>query len=310
VEVLAVDQPEPTDVHVSATHLYWTNYGTYDHLDNYQHDGTLTALALNGGEVDTLASALDGPTELVLDASAAYVALNARIGSGSIVKVPLTGETYATVVEGVTSVEGLAFDDVYLYWFSQNDDYTWTLMRAPKNPVGSEPAEGLTIRPNVTAGSLAVDADHLYWFEMGDPVAAAKDGSDPQTLESVFLISGPDPLLPDGPDLFWGVNGPSYAGLDRLPKAGGDLMVLARLEDGTTGTAFGLDANWVYWSYFPLAGGAALMRSERTPGETLAILRGTALHQPLVALDETALYILNRDAANGRAATLMRLPMP
>jgi hypothetical protein len=92
-EVVA-ETPAIRALWAASDRLYWTEYGSFDVLDNYEDDGRLMSLAFEGGEPSVVASRLGGPTWLAISEQYAYVWLehaNAGTGALQLARVPLEG---------------------------------------------------------------------------------------------------------------------------------------------------------------------------------------------------------------------------
>jgi hypothetical protein len=71
-QVLAENQADPSSVAVDGARVYWTNQGTFDGVGNYQHDGSVVAMPLEGGELVVLAAGQTFPQSLTLAGGYAY----------------------------------------------------------------------------------------------------------------------------------------------------------------------------------------------------------------------------------------------
>lgn len=88
-----------------AMNVYWAN-----------EDGTILKAPLGGGPAGTLATGLNQPHGLAVDASDLYVAVTGSNGTnGSVVRVPLSGGPPVTLSAG-GSPWAIAVDAVSIYW--------------------------------------------------------------------------------------------------------------------------------------------------------------------------------------------------
>ena len=104
---------------VDATNVYWVNAGSVG-------TGSLMKVPVNGGNAQTLASGLDDPTGLAIDATSAYVTLGfSSLGSqGAIIKVPLAGGAVTTLASGQNQPSGIAVDATSVYWTTVANEAT------------------------------------------------------------------------------------------------------------------------------------------------------------------------------------------
>jgi hypothetical protein len=107
--ILATGQV-PEGLAVDATSVYWVDAGG-------QGPGSLMKVPRNGGAPQTLATGLDDPTGLAIDADNAYVTTGfSSTTPGAIVKVPLGGGSVIVLASGLNEPSGIAVDASSVYW--------------------------------------------------------------------------------------------------------------------------------------------------------------------------------------------------
>ena len=110
-------------VAVNATDVFWTD----------RNDGTILRIPLGGGAVTTIASKLQAPSALALDASNVYWCDHENDGShGRVMKVPASGGTPTVIASGQALADNdtsqrLALYGASVYWLEAN-----AVMMAPK----------------------------------------------------------------------------------------------------------------------------------------------------------------------------------
>jgi hypothetical protein len=153
---LAKDQATPCAMVANSNYLFWVNQGSGS-------DGAIMKLGIaSGGTPSPLASGLQRPSAIAIDATDAYVA-----SKGGILKIPLaTGGTPTTLAPAGGTPEGIAIDDSDVYWANPVEG---TVMRVSKK--GGAAVTVASAQKSPTA--LAVDAKAIWWT----CAAPGKDGA-------------------------------------------------------------------------------------------------------------------------------------
>lgn len=89
---------------IDGTSVYWTDDGA----------GTVVKMALSGGAPVTLASGLDTPDSIALDAANVYFTEGS--GPGQVMKMPLSGGTPVKLADDPLGPSGLEVDTTNVYW--------------------------------------------------------------------------------------------------------------------------------------------------------------------------------------------------
>jgi hypothetical protein len=283
VQVLATEQVNPEEMVFSDTHIYWVNHGSYGMA--HRGDGSLVAIPRAGGPVVTLADSLLGPVELAIDGTHAYIAIQVELfpypGPGSINRVPLHGGPLETLADGLDYDARLALVDTYVYWTRSDGSDPPAIVRSPKD--GSTAAEPWIVRDDLSR-FIAVDADRVYWFEVGTIFAASQAGDEPISL-GPFAHGPYDDVAMDDSYLYWAWQEAGEAGVERIAKSGGEAVTIVRAEVGRT-LALTVDGARIFWMYE--APDSTLVRTELISGDSITL---PALHiGRVLAVVEHAFY--------------------
>jgi hypothetical protein len=246
--------------------LYFVDYGTRDQLGNYQGDGALLAFAFEDSSTTTIASGLQGPTELGVTSSHAYFSVDGGglVGTpaqAQLFRVPLEGGE-PEVVPGVYPRDGSNYLSSFV---SAGELAIWT---GPTVIAGSPTSEAVTYAMSADAEatpsvllepggwSMATDGTSVFYTDWADYTSISRVSVHGGLRES--LVS---PFLP------FGVNGDSLYGLEdvdnatgnvlvRAPKSGGPWERVRALGAGGGGTKFQLVGDRYFFSQHPPQQGA------------------------------------------------------
>jgi hypothetical protein len=214
-----------------------------------------------GTTFTTLASGLNYPSSLVVDATSVYfinggTAANNYV-DGALMKVPTRGGKTTTVVSG-QSPSGLAIAGTNLYWtnygtfVSASTNYTLnTVMTVPIS--GGDPAT--LVSGQTGPEGIAVDATNVYWANStvsGTVMKLPLGGGTPITLTSG--LDFPGSIAVDATNVYWMNQGTSgradgYARLMTVPIKGGTPTTLASADRMAASGGIAVDAKSVYWVY-------------------------------------------------------------
>ncbi|MFI5308803.1 MAG: hypothetical protein ACHQ53_15710 [Polyangiales bacterium] len=166
-------------------------------------------------------------------------------------------------------------------------------------------------------GILLLASGTLYWQDggwthsyrtdgTGGVVQAASDGDIPGASDFNLAV--------DATTLYQIASGSTTA-LDATLLTGGNSIRLATATDAGTAWGLAVDAAHVYWGHdrYNRATGAmswAIERSDKTPGTSMPLVEDPALASSMLALDDTALYVVATGASSGAQADglVVRIP--
>lgn len=206
--VLSGGQPHPTRLALDGTHVYWTTRGGTAGAGAAPVGGSGGAGGGGGGAGAGGAGGSGG--------GAGAGGGSSIVISGAVVRVGRTGGTPTTLTL-VPSVTALTVDDGYVF-FAVVDEGVGSIRVVP-----AEGGEALVLLTGLGwPADVAVDADHIYWSEVG---ADGGVWAAPRP-EFTFVDGG----VPDGgaPD----AGGPDGGGFEQL-HAGSDLLTFLRLDSQT-----------------------------------------------------------------------------
>ena len=319
-QILATDQPGLMAFVRDSERLYWVNYGSFDRLDNYQHDGSVVAMPIGGGEIVTLAEGRERPMGLAVDDAYAYWVDNTQPQEGelsTIMRVSLTGGAPEPIVSATYLSESIAVDDTYVYFLGEGDapDKLW-LKRTLKDGSG-EPEELIAreslVNPRVR--DLTVVGDALYWAgEFYSVFTAPKDGSG----ETSDFGTGATSSFAVEPGALYFADWTDLQAALYVERSGDERLTLARVSDTEVSFAdyvdsfdMALDTEHVYWTWTRRDGdnahGGALARSDKSVDDTVILWSSELLAQALLAIDDAHVYLAVRDMYTGNEGTVLRI---
>jgi hypothetical protein len=256
-----------------------------------------------------IASGLDWPTDVVLDATHAYVITSGN--EGKVLSIPLDGGDPVKLADQVWPM-AIAIDATDVYW---TNGQIYKLPLTGGTPTALIPNDVFTSN-TFDPHALAVDDHDVYWVQPGaDDLAAvmkvSKDGGTPVTLATI-PGSDPDAIAIDDHTVYW-ANGSDSMGrrVMKVSKDGGDPITLATGAGSTFG--FGIDATSAYWTTFVDASTSAVMKAPLAGGAATMLASGTA--QPMdLAVDGVSVYWTNASTSQtfsgtpGTDGTVMAVP--
>ncbi len=248
-----------------------------------------------------LASGLDWPVGIALDASSAF-----WITSGNDAKVmsaPLAGGAAVTLADAQPFPASIAVDATHVYWAGYG-----TIFKLPKT--GGMPKRLVSMQ--ITPTAIALDAHYVYFTNRGDNDLGAVmkvplDGGDPIMLAQL-AGTDPDAIAVDVTHVYW-ANGANSVQrmLLSVPLAGGDPVTL--VPGSGQAYAIAVDAAHVYWvahedtgSLFGASIKSTLGRVALDGTELTTLANGT--HEPMgIAVDSLNAYWTNASTSQVVSAT-------
>ena len=247
-----------------------------------------------------IASGLDWPTDLVLDATYAYVITSGN--EGKVLRIPLDGGEVVKLADQVWPMT-IAINEKNVYWANGQ---IFKLPLTGGTPMPLIPTDVFT-SGTFTPHGLAVDEHDVYWVQPGvnadDPAAVMKvsiDGGTPVTLATI-ANSDPYGIALDDDTVYW-ANGSDSMGrrVMKVSKNGGDPITLATGAGSTFG--FGIDATSAYWTTFVDTATSAVMKAPLAGGAATMLASGSA--QPMdLALDGVSVYWTNASTSQTFSGT-------
>lgn len=201
--ILADNLNNPQFAVLAGGYVYFSELGTWDNTAGLRKsDGSIKRVPVGGGVVSTLASNLNGPQSIHVDATHLYWTelANYLSGAGSVNSVPLAGGTVVPLVLGLTGSQNIALDAANVYFWSSYG----TLSSVPlSGATGVHPMVQLASGINGTP-ALATDVSSIYWAEAANGGALkrlTKATGNVTVLTSTF--DRPDWIALDASSVYW-----------------------------------------------------------------------------------------------------------
>ena len=252
-------------------------------------DNPLMQLPVTGGTPKTLATGLDYPNGLVLDATNIYWAEG---GSADVLrKLALEGGTPVKVVDLPGSNPwSVAVDKLNVYWTDYVAD---TVMKA-----SFQSGTPITLATGDDPRSIAVDASNVYWTNYEDhTVMKVPVGGGMSTV----LATGNRPygMVIDSGAVYW----TNYFGdtVMSVPIGGGSPTTLASGQNSPNDVA--VDATSAYWTELGTVRKTSLSGGEAT---TLATMPTGNDHPMRIDVDATSVYWLTYNNSTSQR-TIMKI---
>jgi hypothetical protein len=234
---IASAQSLPQFIVVDSSDVYWTNGGTA--AESYADGSVVKTTKGGGGSLVTLATLQNNPQAIAVDSSHVYWT---SFGSGTVVTVPITGDTPTTLNVGASGDYGVAIDANNVYWTNRS---AGTVTKA--SLTGESPTTLASGQDGPT--TITVDALRVYWTNgaggslMSVPIA----GGDATTIASGQL--SPFGLAVDSSKVYWSNGGAQNAtngSVVAAPLSGGAPTTLVANQGGAGGLV--IDSLSAYWT--------------------------------------------------------------
>lgn len=157
---LATSLNNPQYIALDAANVYFTELGSFDTVSGMRKsDGTVNKVPVGGGAVTQLATALNGPQTISVDAANVYwtESANSVAGAGYIKKAPIAPGASQTLVSGLSGSQNIALDSTDVYFWSGYGALS-------KIAIGGGNAVEVTSGMSGTQPQ-AIDAANVYWTE-------------------------------------------------------------------------------------------------------------------------------------------------
>ena len=300
---LAEDQSNSRALAVDATDVYWCNWGTRDFLNNYNLDGAIVKLPLDGGAISTLADNQNEPVAIAVDDTHVYWANGST--SGEVLKIPKDGGDPVSLAAGMNRPRGLVIDDTHVYWIESTDADTGddAIVRVRK--------DGTELSPVVSGWSwvyqIAVGSAEVYWVQEveGGIFKAPLDGSAaPSVLYGGVYL--PEGIATDSTEVFWTENVCEPSSVRKVAVDGGEATNLAEMP-GCNPSDLVVDEEHVYWL---MANGAeddwesgSVVKTPKEPAPSVVLVEGQG-NPRSIAIDDAFVYWINLDWTSGMGEVL------
>jgi virginiamycin B lyase len=222
--------------------------------DNYQH--AIGRANLDGTQVDEFfISGINDPTSIDIDARHIYWGTSSGLGPGEVFEPPaiaradLDGaQVNETFIAGVSPGD-IAVGDDHIYWTDYSEP---AIGRA--NLDGTVVERGF-VDPGAEVSGIAVDANHIYWGQLGSQTQTASIGRanlDGTGVERGFVDPGAEVsgIAVDANHIYWGQLG-SQTQTASIGRANLDGTAINRafipFTDGTAPFEVEVDAAHIYW---------------------------------------------------------------
>jgi cysteine-rich repeat protein len=214
------------------------------------------------GTLTTLASGQSYPISIAVDATSVYWT---NSGSGTVMKVPISGGTPIVLASSQSYPLSIVVDATNAYWASSG-----TVMKVPI--LGGTPTALASGQSGLFG--VAVDATSVYWTTdsaAGTVVQVPIEGGVPTTVASGQ--DSPMRIVVDATSVYW-TNHSSSGEVMKVSISGGVPTILASTQNNPEGIA--VDATSVYWTNFkggtvmkvPISGGPPTTLASSQSGPT------------------------------------------
>jgi hypothetical protein len=271
ITTIALNQDWPYAIAVDDDNVYWTNYDSqYAPGGGSGTSGSVMKQPLTGGGTPiALATGLEGPTAIAIDATNVYFAQSV---GGTIKSVPIasTGSGPVTVLATLQTPYGIAVQNGVVYWTNYggttgpNGNSYASVMSISSSGPDAGGAKILTAATNAAgAYGIAVNATTIFFTAQNNTGTAT-------SVESLPLAGGnPTVLAPgqlqatgiaiDGTNIYWTDWDPNSGTVSSMPlptgSGPGAITVLAKSSDEPL--AIAVDATGIYYT---AAGGGRVWR--------------------------------------------------
>jgi Domain of unknown function (DUF5050) len=201
------------------------------------------------------------------------------------------GRCYRTIVKATASFTPLASFAVNatdLYYLNRDNG---NLSRVPRN--GG--AATVVASGQYYSGAMALDRNALYWLDNGNVSALGGVYKMPLPAGTYteFVTGEPDPLVIalDATYVYWSTYSPHY--VKKVPKGGGDAVVLISEDNADRAINLVLDTKNLYWTSLVIGG--SIFKLPLSGGSAVSIASGIVGVDNLSTLAATGGYVYFKD---------------
>ena len=179
------------------------------------------------------------------------------------------GRCYTTLVQPSNSapVTNFAVNATHVFFVNRTDG---KLSRIPRG--GGTPTVLAT--GQYYAGQMALDADNLYWLDGGNVLSPGGVIKMPLAggTYTEFVTGEPSPIcmVLDATNVYWSDYSPHF--IKKVPKAGGDVVVLVSEDNADRASNLAIDSKNLYWT--SLVGGGTVFKLPLAGTSVAAIAEG------------------------------------
>ena len=321
-EIVAQGQGEIQALAVRDDRVYWLDDRQPD-PNLASKDGAFESARFDGSNRVTLATGVDFPRELSVDAKHAYFKLETDIAASPfdrIVRVPLEGGDLELLVSEIELLVTLKIDETYAYWVGNHDvgfaskpeapdqwDYTANIYRLPKS--GAPGPSFVALPEHILYGSFDADSrafaianDTVYWSE-GSTIRAfditTREARDVFTHDLGASIQS---LVVSGDELIWAWGNPGFTNgsVSRLDLTRTDASVVnSDPFEGAGAMELLVDERSIYCTH-QIEAPWAVRRIDRATGEIVVVAESPELSWVKMAISDEYLFLsVNQLSATG-----------
>ena len=277
-----------------------------------------TTSSTGGATITTLATGLQSPFNLVVDATSVYF-LDCSGAGFVLMKVPIGGGPTTTILSEESSPSAFVVAGNNIYALGES-----TVMTVPVS--GGQPVT--LASGQVFTYGIATDSTNIYWthLEGGGPIKKMPlAGGAPTTLAPLATEYSPSAIAVDATSVYWlnttsagyGLLPPYHTAIMKTSLGGGTPVILASdTEPNPRGGSYGIavDATSVYWinTSNTVGGGfSTLMKVPIGGGTPTTLASGSFSPSAIgqIAVDATSVYWVNSSdyrSANGSVMAVAR----
>lgn len=280
----ATEHPGP--IALDATHVYWAD----------QSQGKLRRQSKRGGEPEDLASGIDEPTGIAIDAANVYVTTDGRGGSSrtaSLFRIPKKGGELVRLARLHVRAGSPIVDDAGVVYLADPplpaggktayaEGYASVFAITPDG--GESEIEGF----NNTSRSIVADGKQVYWsdWNAGTLLMAPRKGGIASPVTSATVKA--QVIVADADTLYWSGMAGTRSVLQKVAKSGGTPITIASGSEMTV-SDLAVDGTSVWFVDETTADKPAVYQVPKAGG-TPVLVAAEVSSGARIAVDETDVY--------------------